>query len=41
VQDGAAGRARTDLANWRVFEQAKLRTFRGMYQFWAQAKDLR
>jgi SAM-dependent methyltransferase len=32
-------RARTDLANWHVFEQAKPMTFRGMYHFWVQAQD--
>lgn len=29
-------RARADLANWHVFEQANPTTFRGMYQFWVQ-----
>jgi SAM-dependent methyltransferase len=32
-------RARADLANWHVFEQANPTTFRGMYQFWVQARD--
>ena len=32
-------RARTDLANWHAFEQAKPMTFRGMYHFWVQARD--
>jgi len=32
-------RARADLANWHVFEQANPATFRGMYQFWVQARD--
>lgn len=32
-------RARADLANWHVFEQAHPMTFRAMYQFWVQARD--
>ena len=32
-------RARTDPANWDVFEQANPMTFRRMYQFWVQARD--